>query len=431
MTRSLLPNVLANPGWTVVAAADSDAEACARFSSQFPGITVFLSGGSLIEAAQELNLHAVFIAVDPVGHVTLAHQAVTAGLNVFVEKPCGGDARELFPLAEIAKWSGVIVMVGTMWRYTKAAHLLRTFVSAPERGRGLETLSIHACFPELLQRNGWGGDMARLAFLDMFIHPIDFACWFLRAPLEIRSLQTRPFESGKGSVILIIQAPNSGRTANLHLICGSNSYSVDIAASCADGSLARIRDLSELQVVTSPTWSGTEGGFRDRAYLAWEHGPLYRGYGRHGYAEEVEAFRLALTDGHPVLSVLDEALHTMDVIDAALASLRSGSTVTVDAREEFSAPAPLPDPKADTSLHAHVLDCIAGVLGLEVEEMGDDPQFGWTPLWDSVAHMNLMVALELRFGVEIGDEMVPVLTSPRAIVEFLAAPLPHPESSVA
>jgi len=58
----------------------------------------------------------------------------------------------------------------------------------------------------------------------------------------------------------------------------------------------------------------------------------------------------------------------------------------------------------------------------EVFEVSDDllsaeTQFGDFPKWDSMGHMDLMLALESKFGVEINADSIRDLVSVKAILE--------------
>lgn len=70
-------------------------------------------------------------------------------------------------------------------------------------------------------------------------------------------------------------------------------------------------------------------------------------------------------------------------------------------------------------LRDEVLVYIARTLALDEQDLGAEPQFGLTPGWDSLGHMNLIVAIESAVGSEIDLEQVPLLTSATAIVEYL------------
>ena len=69
---------------------------------------------------------------------------------------------------------------------------------------------------------------------------------------------------------------------------------------------------------------------------------------------------------------------------------------------------------------AEIRKTLAGVFGVKPEEIAPDLQFGDLPAWDSMGHMDLMLALEERFGLEISAESIRRLTSVTAIVKELS-----------
>jgi acyl carrier protein len=63
---------------------------------------------------------------------------------------------------------------------------------------------------------------------------------------------------------------------------------------------------------------------------------------------------------------------------------------------------------------------IATTLAVPVEQVPPDAALGEYSKWDSLAHLELMLALESEFGVRIPMEAMVELTSIRAIEQFLA-----------
>ncbi|HRN51728.1 MAG TPA: acyl carrier protein [Anaerolineales bacterium] len=61
----------------------------------------------------------------------------------------------------------------------------------------------------------------------------------------------------------------------------------------------------------------------------------------------------------------------------------------------------------------------ADVFNLAPEEVTLQTQFGELPAWDSMGHMDLMVALETAFGIEITAETISALISVPAILEHI------------
>ncbi|MEX1071405.1 MAG: acyl carrier protein [Anaerolineales bacterium] len=76
---------------------------------------------------------------------------------------------------------------------------------------------------------------------------------------------------------------------------------------------------------------------------------------------------------------------------------------------------------AENILFEELRDLFVEVFGVKIEDIGPQTQFGELPQWDSMGHMDLMVALESRFGVEISAETIRELTSIPAILAHLQA----------
>jgi acyl carrier protein len=54
---------------------------------------------------------------------------------------------------------------------------------------------------------------------------------------------------------------------------------------------------------------------------------------------------------------------------------------------------------------------MATVLGIQADAIGDDTSMDTVESWDSIKHMNLVLALEEEFGVSIPDEDAANITS--------------------
>lgn len=62
---------------------------------------------------------------------------------------------------------------------------------------------------------------------------------------------------------------------------------------------------------------------------------------------------------------------------------------------------------------------LAETFGVDVVEIGPEAQLGELPQWDSMAHMDLMLALEARYAVELSAETIGGLTSLPLIVAHI------------
>lgn len=75
----------------------------------------------------------------------------------------------------------------------------------------------------------------------------------------------------------------------------------------------------------------------------------------------------------------------------------------------------------NSALMESVRTFLAETFKVDPKEVSDEAQLGELPQWDSMGHMDLMVGLESRFGVEINAETISKLISLPAIVGYLQA----------
>jgi len=75
----------------------------------------------------------------------------------------------------------------------------------------------------------------------------------------------------------------------------------------------------------------------------------------------------------------------------------------------------------DLKLLENVQKALASALNVDTSEIGADTQFGDLPQWDSMGHMEVLVALEKEFGVEVSADTITNLVSVPAICQYLEA----------
>lgn len=71
------------------------------------------------------------------------------------------------------------------------------------------------------------------------------------------------------------------------------------------------------------------------------------------------------------------------------------------------------------SLNVQLQTLLADALQLPAEDVGPELAFGDLPQWDSMGHMEVMLLLEERFGVEISADTIANLVSIPKIQAFL------------
>lgn len=73
------------------------------------------------------------------------------------------------------------------------------------------------------------------------------------------------------------------------------------------------------------------------------------------------------------------------------------------------------------SLTQHIQEALVEALQIPAERIHDELAMGVIPEWDSIAHVNLIFALETRLGIRIPVEQIPELISYQAILIYLTA----------
>lgn len=79
----------------------------------------------------------------------------------------------------------------------------------------------------------------------------------------------------------------------------------------------------------------------------------------------------------------------------------------------------MPSKTNESVLLEDLRNLMAEIFHVDASQIGAEAQLGELPQWDSMAHMDLMVTLESRFGIEITAETISRLTSLPAILAYL------------
>ncbi len=162
-----LRNLLKLDGVDVTGVFDTDPAHARRARTAF-GVQVFDTFDELVAASE-----AVDIVTPTVSHFELARRAVEAGRHVFIEKPVTETPDEARRLIDLQARYGVVVQVGHVERFNPAVQAL--MAEAPPTPRYLEA---HRLTPFV----GRGTDVS--VVLDLMIHDIDLALWWIRSPIQ-------------------------------------------------------------------------------------------------------------------------------------------------------------------------------------------------------------------------------------------------------
>jgi len=73
------------------------------------------------------------------------------------------------------------------------------------------------------------------------------------------------------------------------------------------------------------------------------------------------------------------------------------------------------------SVSQQVIEVVADTLNLPAESLNESSSAENLPAWDSLAHVNLMIALEQTFDIQLEVEDFPLLNSVAAIEAYLVS----------
>lgn len=133
-------------------------------------------------AATRSDVDLVIVATTNDGLVPAALAAVQAGKHVLIEKPAARNARELLPLIDAAKASGVTVKVGFNHRFHPALLKARELIDQNAIGPLMFLRGRYGHGGRLGMEKEWRGDRALSGggeMLDQGVHLIDLARWYL------------------------------------------------------------------------------------------------------------------------------------------------------------------------------------------------------------------------------------------------------------
>jgi 1,5-anhydro-D-fructose reductase (1,5-anhydro-D-mannitol-forming) len=108
MGQRMLTNMTAHAKFTVVAAWDPDATACARTRERFPRVRI---ADSAADAIADPRSTVVYIASPPIAHREHALSAFAQGKSVYCEKPLGVDVTASTELVKAADTFGCVNIV--------------------------------------------------------------------------------------------------------------------------------------------------------------------------------------------------------------------------------------------------------------------------------------------------------------------------------
>jgi len=277
-----------------------------------------------VESLIREGIDIAVVAIPTRFHAQAALALADAGVHTLVEKPIAEDSAAGRQVSDRFREKGLIGVVGHVERFNPALQQLRARLEAGEAGAVYQIATRRqSTFPARI------GDVG--VAKDLGTHDIDLTAWVARSTYSSVSAQTA-YKSGRSFEDMITM---TGRLANgtvtNHLINWVSPMKERVTvvtgergtfiADTATGDLTfHANGTAELHWDSVSTFRGvTEGDVTRFAFAKKE--PL---------RAELEAFRDAVRGEQTELSTMDEAVHTLEVVESALASAaRGGQLVAV------------------------------------------------------------------------------------------------------
>ena len=321
------------PGVELVGVADFSESKRAEVAKLAPELLICEDFSGLLNS----GLDALVVCTPNALHARNAIDALSMGLDVYLEKPMATSLPEAEHLASAFLKSDRIGMLGLNYRYGK---MQKAACEAVVSGRLGEAVAIRGIFSTQLRelpewkrdRNQGGG-----ALLDLAMHHLDLACWMMRGSPTSVTCRVQSHATEHDTVFLEAEFPGGLGAQFLASFCAGENDVFEIHGTKARAIIDRHRtDRCEFQP------SGLEKMRFDRLHSAAEalFNPSYWiqkltynqreiSY-RHAMSAFVEACRLR----KPVHPDFSDGLRLARILDAAERSSAEGRRIAIPQSKE-------------------------------------------------------------------------------------------------
>lgn len=128
---NLIRNFVEIPETEVIAVADLLSEQLDYVKCRYPQIQLLTQD---YRDFFQLGLDAIIVATPPQTHFRIAHDCLSNGLHVLVEKPFTLNCRDAHELNQVAESQALVLMVGHTFEFNPAVHVLKGMIHGGELG---------------------------------------------------------------------------------------------------------------------------------------------------------------------------------------------------------------------------------------------------------------------------------------------------------
>jgi myo-inositol 2-dehydrogenase/D-chiro-inositol 1-dehydrogenase len=306
MGRRHLAVLAGDPRVKIVGVADA-VEAAARPAADAVGARPCRTVAELAE----LDADAIYVTLPNAHHGTVVLEALDLGLHVFSEKPMATTLDEARRVAARVRRSGLVYQMGFNRRFASAYRYLKQEITC-----GFVPFSANAKITDgdMLTPSWYINVALTGGFLyDCAVHMIDMIGWLVGPIRMVSALGRQSCYPDYDDIVLLLRCEGD-RPATL-TTCGHASWAkpTERLELNGDHALLESEDMERARHAT-----------RKVPEPAWRQFPAPDDITALGYVVEDRAFIDACLEQAPPPVTVDDAFHSIAVIDAAYASLREG-----------------------------------------------------------------------------------------------------------
>ncbi|MFD5326764.1 Gfo/Idh/MocA family protein [Streptomyces sp. NPDC127092] len=309
--ENLLPALAALDGARLTAVAARRPEAAEEAARRWGAELWTDDWTELIDGAAGPAVDALVVAGSPELHAEVLERALAAGVSVLAEKPPAPDTATLEKLAaaEAAAPRGTVAFVGFNFPYGQSYRKLRDTLRPHGTLRTLDVRMVSAKPTSPV----WGCATVEDSLLQgLGTHAVDLALRELGVPDRITA--RRADIDARRRAIRVLLEYADGRLATLLVGNYSNRLEYRCELVTDEGVVGSLDHFNTLTVARPATAPGA-GVLDAKETLTYEWPGRRGGYGRTGYATELESFHRSVVRGEPSDSPLSACLDVYRVLD--------------------------------------------------------------------------------------------------------------------
>ena len=298
----------------LVAVADLRLDAARALAEGF-GCQSF---GSYEEMSRETTLDAVLVCTPPVSHPEICLFFMDRKIHVLCEKPLSISSADARRMMESARANGVLLSMGSKFRYVDDVVRAKSLVASGILGDILRFENVFTSRVDMAPR--WNSDSGKSGggvLIDNGTHSVDILR-YMAGPVsavhvtEIKRVQDIPVED----TVHVVARTRSGAIGTFDLSWSLNS------------GVTSYINLCGTRGTVSLGWA--ESRYKLISGRDWE--VFGRGYDKiQGLRSQLENFSRAVRGEEKLLICAEDAVASVEVIEACYESLRAGDWVAVGA----------------------------------------------------------------------------------------------------